>query len=52
MTDTADVAGGKPISGANAVYPLVASYDIHGRKREALFFYFAPDTTRDKILVC
>jgi hypothetical protein len=27
--------------------PLVAFYDIHGRKREVLFFYFVPDTTRD-----
>jgi hypothetical protein len=27
--------------------PLVAFYDIHGRKREVLFFYSVPDTTRD-----
>jgi hypothetical protein len=27
--------------------PLVAFYDIHGRKGEVLFFCFAPDTTRD-----
>jgi hypothetical protein len=54
MSDTADVNGGKPfavwsqsISGANAIDPLVAFYDIHGRKREVLFFYSAPDTTRD-----
>jgi hypothetical protein len=26
---------------------LVPFYDIHGRKREVLFFYFVPDTTRD-----
>jgi hypothetical protein len=30
-----------------AINPLVAFYDIHGRKREVLFFYFVPDTTRD-----
>jgi hypothetical protein len=30
--------------------PLVAFYDIHGRKREVLFFYFVPDTTRDKYI--
>jgi hypothetical protein len=51
---TADVTGGKPIavllqsiSGVSAINPLVAFYDIHGGKREALFFYFVPDTTRD-----
>jgi hypothetical protein len=27
--------------------PLVAFNDIHGGKREVLFFYFVPDTTRD-----
>jgi hypothetical protein len=26
--------------------PLVAFYDIHKEKREALFFYFVTDTTR------
>jgi hypothetical protein len=31
----------------NAINPLVAFYDIYGRNREVLFFYFAPDTTRD-----
>jgi hypothetical protein len=30
----------------NAI-PLVAFYDIHGGKREVLFFYIVPDTTRD-----
>jgi hypothetical protein len=33
-----------------AVYlinPLVAFYDIHGGKREVIFFYFVPNTTRD-----
>jgi hypothetical protein len=54
MKNTADVTGGKPIavllqsiSGVIAINPLVAFYDIHGGKREVLFFYFVPDTTRD-----
>jgi hypothetical protein len=53
MKNTADVTGGKPIaillqsiSGVSAINPLVAFYDIHGGKREVLFFYFVPDTTR------
>jgi hypothetical protein len=33
------------ISGVSAINPLVAFYDIHGGKREVLFFYFVPDTT-------
>jgi hypothetical protein len=52
MRNTADVTGGKPIavllqsiSGLSAINPLVAFYDIHGGKREVLFFYFVPDTT-------
>jgi hypothetical protein len=56
VKNTADVTGGKPIavllqsiSGVSAINPLVAFYDIHGGKREALFFYFVPDTTRDKV---
>jgi hypothetical protein len=56
MRNTADVTGGKPIavllqsiSGVSAINPLVAFYDIHGGKREVLFFYFVPDTTRDCI---
>jgi hypothetical protein len=55
MRNTADVTGGNPIavllqsiSGVSAINPLVAFYDIHGGKREVLFFYFVPDTTRDK----
>jgi hypothetical protein len=55
MRNTADVTGGKPIavllqsiSGVSAINPLVAFCDIHGGKREVLFFYFVPDTTRDK----
>jgi hypothetical protein len=37
------------ISGVSAINPLVAFYDIHGGKREVLFFYFVPDTTRDQM---
>jgi hypothetical protein len=33
------------ISGATTVNPLVAFYDIQGRKREILFFNSVPDTT-------
>jgi hypothetical protein len=58
MKNTADVTGGKPIVllqsilDVGAINPLVAFYDIHGRKRELLFFYFVPDTTRDyKIII-
>jgi hypothetical protein len=54
MKNTADATVGKPIavllqsiSGVSAINPLVAFYDIHGGKREMLFFYFVPDTTRD-----
>jgi hypothetical protein len=36
-------------SDVSAINPLVAFYDIHGRKREVLFFYFVPDTTRDRL---
>jgi hypothetical protein len=46
MSNTADVTGGKPIAvwsqsilGVNAINPLVAFYDIYGRKREVVFFY-------------
>jgi hypothetical protein len=51
------VTGGKPIavllqsiSGVSDINPLVAFYDIHGGKREVLFFYFVPGTTRDRTL--
>jgi hypothetical protein len=57
MKNTANVTGGKPIavllqsiSGVSAINPLVAFYDIYGGKREVLFFYFVPDTTRDLLL--
>jgi hypothetical protein len=59
MSNTADVTGGKPIAflsqsllNVNAINPVVTFYDIHGRKREVLLFYFAPDTTRpSKLLI-
>jgi hypothetical protein len=58
MRNTAGVTGGKliavfleSISGVSAINPLVAFYDIHGGKREVLFFYFVPDTTRDTPLL-
>jgi hypothetical protein len=51
---TADVTGGKPnavwlqsISRVNAINPLIAFYDIHGRMREVPFFCSVPDTARD-----
>jgi hypothetical protein len=54
MRNTADVTGGKPIAvllqsilGVSAINPLVAFYDIHGGKRQVLFFYFVPDPKRD-----
>jgi hypothetical protein len=54
MRNTADVTGGKhiavllqSISGLSAINPLVAFYDLHGGKREVLFFYFVLETTRD-----
>jgi hypothetical protein len=34
----------------SAVNPLVAFYDIHGRKGEVLFFCSVPDTTRDQYI--
>jgi hypothetical protein len=58
MRNTADVTGGKPIavllqpiSGVSAINPIVALYDIHGGKREVLFFCFVPDTTRDFVVI-
>jgi hypothetical protein len=59
MRNAADVTGGKPIavllqsiSGVSVINPLVAFYDIHGRNREVLFFYFVPDTTQDNYVHC
>jgi hypothetical protein len=34
------------ISGVSDINPLVAFYDIHGGKRELLFFYCVPDTAQ------
>jgi hypothetical protein len=51
MRNTADVAGGKPIAillqpitGVSTINPIVAFYDIHGGKREVLFFHFVTET--------
>jgi hypothetical protein len=56
MRNTPHVTGGKPIavllqsiSGVSAINPLIAFYDIHGRKGEILFFCSVPDTTRDQL---
>jgi hypothetical protein len=45
MRNTADVTDGKPIAlrsqsivGVSDIHPLVTFYDIHGRKREVVFF--------------
>jgi hypothetical protein len=58
MRNGADVTGGKPIaallqsiSGVSAINPLIAFDDIHGGKREVVFFYFVPDTTRDNTFI-
>jgi hypothetical protein len=56
VSNTADVTGkliavrSQSISDVNTINSLVAFYDIHGRKREVLFFYFVPDTTRDHVM--
>jgi hypothetical protein len=39
----------KDISFFLSINPLVTFYDIHGRKREVLFFYFVMDSTRDLV---
>jgi hypothetical protein len=58
MRNTADATSGKPIaalfqfiSGESTINPIVAFYDIHGGKREVLFFYFVLDTTQDLIII-
>jgi hypothetical protein len=43
MSNTADVIG---TPSPFAINPLDAFYDIHGGKKEVLFFYFVPDTTQ------
>jgi hypothetical protein len=55
MRNTADVTGGKPIavllhsiSGVRPINPLVAFYDIHGGKREVLFFSLRSNRNIDK----
>jgi hypothetical protein len=35
--------------GVSAINPLVALYDIYGRKRQVLFFYFVPNTIGEYI---
>jgi hypothetical protein len=49
MKNTADVPGGKPIavllqsiSGVSAINPLVAYYDIHGKKERVAILLFCP----------
>jgi hypothetical protein len=51
--EAADVTGGKPIavllqviSGVSAIHPLVAFYDIQGRKRKVLLFFCPGHHTR------
>jgi hypothetical protein len=51
MKTTTDITGGKPIAVFIILRHLVAFYDIHGGKREVLFFYFVPDTTRDLLMI-
>jgi hypothetical protein len=41
------VVSPSPSDRRDAVNPLVAFYNIHGRKREVLLFCSVPDTTRD-----
>jgi hypothetical protein len=58
MRITADVTGGNPIAAllqsiscVSAINSLVAFYDTNGGKREVLFIYFVPNTTRDNIKI-
>jgi hypothetical protein len=53
MRNTADVTDGKPIavllqaiSGVSAINPLVAFYDFHGGKREAILLFCPGHHTR------
>jgi hypothetical protein len=57
MSNTADGTGDKPIavwsqsiSDLITLNPLIAFYDIHGRKRDVLLFYSVPNTTRDQFV--
>jgi hypothetical protein len=45
------VSRSQSILGVSVVNPLVAFYDIYGRKGDVLFFYFVSDTTRDLLSV-
>jgi hypothetical protein len=45
------VSPSQPISGVSADNPLVAFYDIHGRKRQVLFFYYVGTRDRSYIFV-
>jgi hypothetical protein len=48
MKNTADQTGGMPIAVLlQSISGVSAFYDIHGGKRDVVFFYFVPDTTRD-----
>jgi hypothetical protein len=58
MSNTADVTGGKPIagllqsiSGLSTINPLVVFYDIHGGKREVLFFFLSGHHTRLRLVL-
>jgi hypothetical protein len=53
------MTGGKPnairlqsMSVGDAVNPLVAFYDIHGIKRDVLFSFSVPGTTRNTLNTC
>jgi hypothetical protein len=59
MRNTADVTSGKPaavllqsISGVCAINPLVAFYDIYGKKREVLFLFCPGHHTNKTGLDC
>jgi hypothetical protein len=41
------MTAGKPIAGGDAANPLVAFYEVYGRKREVLFLCSVPDTVPD-----
>jgi hypothetical protein len=45
--DTSEVDWSQSISHVSVVNPLVAFYDIHGRKRGVLFFCSVPETIRN-----
>jgi hypothetical protein len=58
MRNTVDVTGGKPIAvllqsitGVSAINPLVGFYDIHGGKREVIFFYFLSWTPHETLRI-